>query len=64
MRISSRGTVTMGPAGWMLFIVFIGPVYLLVGLIRLLALLTVAIAREVRKHRAERQVRSPGPGPA
>jgi hypothetical protein len=57
MRISSRGTVSMGPIGWALFIMFIGPFYLMFWTAKLLVLLILVIARAVAEHSPGKETR-------
>ena len=51
MRISSRGTVSMGPLGWLLFIMIAGPFLLAFWTVKLLVVLIAAIVQAVRNNR-------------
>ena len=68
MRISSRGSVSMGPLGWLIVGPIVLAVYLAIGavwlLMQLVALVFTAIASENRKQKAlQKPRRSPRHGP-
>lgn len=56
MRISNRGTVTMGPAGWLLLSPFLLAVWVVLMAVHLVAWLVTLAARRVRAWRRRRRV--------